>query len=234
MKKLQNIKHIFFDLDHTLWDFDRNSEMAFAQIFSDKFPHIATLDFIKVYIPINQECWRLYQTNQISHDELRYNRLKHSFDAIDIQVSDDDIDFIAKQYLEILPNNNFLIDGAIELLDGLKSDYKLHIITNGFTNVQYRKLQNSGLSKYFETVTNSERAGVKKPDARIFEVAITDANASVDQSIMIGDSWEADVMGAINANIKTIFYNPEKSMQNTNSELLIADIQHLLELQIYI
>ena len=234
MKKLQNIKHVFFDLDHTLWDFDRNSELAFEQIFSEKFAHISIHEFIKVYVPINQECWRLYQTNQITHDELRYNRLKHSFNAIDIEISDDNIDFIAKQYLEILPNNNFLMDGTIDLLDYLQENYKLHIITNGFTTVQHRKLENSGLKKYFQTITNSERAGVKKPDAQIFEVALADANALKTESIMIGDSWEADVSGAINANIKAIYFNPDKVVQNTNSDFLIADIQHLLELKTFI
>lgn len=205
----QEIEHIFFDLDHTLWDFDRNSELAFAAIFSDDFPTIAINDFIQVYVPINQECWRLYQSDQISHHQLRYNRLKQSFDAINFNASDADIDHIANKYLALLPTNNLLLDGTIQVLEYLQKSYQLHIITNGFADVQERKLLNSGLKPFFRTITNSEDAGCKKPNSLIFETALGRASASKNNAIMVGDSWEADVLGALNFGIGAIYFNPE-------------------------
>jgi len=100
------ITDIFFDLDHTLWDFDKNSEMAFDRIFKSKYPNIKTEDFIEKYVPINQECWRLYQNDKITHQELRYNRLKFSFDALNHEISDIEIDAIANDYIEFLTDNN--------------------------------------------------------------------------------------------------------------------------------
>lgn len=207
---MKHIKHIFFDLDHTLWDFDKNSALAFEIIFKEKFPQINIKDFIKVYMPINQECWRLYQLDQISHEELRYNRLKHSFDAINTSISNLEIDFVSDRYLELLPEHNHLFDGAIEVLNYLNSKYDLHIVTNGFANVQDRKMKNSGLNPFFQTITNSENAGAKKPHFKIFETALNAAKATKENSIMIGDSWDADVMGAINFGINAIYFNPDK------------------------
>ena len=212
---LKHIKHIFFDLDHTLWDFDKNSELAFGAIFKIHFQNVDILAFMKVYIPINQECWRLYQTDKISHNELRYNRFKQSFDAIKIDISDEEIEFLGEKYLELLPENNHLIEDTIEVLEHLQKNYTLHIITNGFTRVQHRKMQNSGLHTYFQTIVNSEMAGVKKPDAQIFQTAIDLANATISNSIMIGDSWEADVVGAMNFDMPAIYFNQNNCQKNS-------------------
>ena len=206
----RTIKHIFFDLDHTLWDFDRNSALAFEIIFTEMFPQVNINDFMQVYVPINQECWRLYQTDKISHNELRYNRLKLSFDVIGKSISNEQIDVISDKYLELLPENNHLFDGTIEVLDYLKKHYTLHIITNGFAKVQALKMKNSGLENYFQTVTNSEMAGCKKPNAAIFETALQVAGAQKYNSVMIGDSWDADVQGALHFGIEAIYFNPEK------------------------
>ena len=229
------IQHIFFDLDHTLWDFDRNSALAFEIIFKDKFPKINIQEFIKVYMPINQECWRLYQIDQISHVDLKYNRLKYSFDAIGEYISNDEIDDVSDRYLELLPENNHLFAGTIEILDYLKNDYKLHIITNGFAEVQNRKIKNSGLHQYFKTITNSEMAGAKKPNATIFETALKVANAEKHNSIMIGDSWEADVIGAMNFGLQAVYFNPEKVSkvkENTtgykNEPIEIYDLREIM------
>ncbi len=232
---LENIKHIFFDLDHTLWDFDKNSALAFAQIFQNHFQNIDALEFMKAYVPINQECWRLYQTDQISHDELKYNRFKHSFDAINVTISDIEIKFISKEYINILPNNNHLIEDTIEVLEHLKSNYKLHIITNGFASVQERKMRNSGLLNYFETIVNSEMAGAKKPQAQIFQTAIDLANANSSNSVMIGDSWEADIVGAMNFDMPAIFFNQENHQihetDRVKYQLKHIEINTLLEIK---
>lgn len=224
------ITDVFFDLDHTLWDFDKNSEMAFDRIFRSKFPEIKIKDFIEKYAPINQACWKLYQNDQITHVELRYNRLKFSFDALNVEISDENINEIANDYIEFLTDNNHLFDGAIEVLEYLKPKYKLHIITNGFANVQEKKINNALLSGYFNTITNSELAGVKKPNSIIFDYAVNSASASKANSIMIGDCLDADVNGALNAGLDAIFFN-EKNIEVPEN---IKQINHLLELKKYL
>jgi putative hydrolase of the HAD superfamily len=224
------ITDVFFDLDHTLWDFDKNSEMAFDRIFKSKFPEIKIKEFIEKYAPINQACWKLYQNDQITHVELRYNRLKFSFDALNVEIADEDINVIANDYIEFLTDNNHLFDGAIEVLEYLKPKYKLHIITNGFANVQEKKLNNALLSGYFNTITNSELAGVKKPNSIIFDYAVNSARASKETSIMIGDCLDADVNGALNAGLDAIFFNDKKIEAPKN----IKQVNHLLELKKYL
>ena len=224
------ITDVFFDLDHTLWDFDKNSELAFDKIFKENFPTINTKMFIEVYVPINQACWKLYQFDKITHIELRYKRLKDSFDAINYTISDNQIDKIANDYISFLPENNLLFDGAKEILDYLNPKYNLHIITNGFAEVQYKKLKNSGISDYFVSVTNSEMAGVKKPNPKIFDFAVNSANTHKQNCIMIGDCLDADVNGALNYGIDAIFFN--ESNQEVSSH--IKQINHLIELKKYL
>lgn len=234
----ENIKHVFFDLDHTLWDFDKNSELAFAEIFTADFKPIDVLDFMKVYIPINQECWRLYQTDQITHQELKYNRFRQSFDAIDAKISDQEIDYITEKYLTILPEKNHLIEDAINVLEHLKSNYHLHIITNGFAAVQQKKMTNSGLHQYFKTVIDSEMAGAKKPDVKIFETALNLTTATIANSIMIGDSWEADIIGAMNIQMPAIYFNqynmPINDEEKMKYDSKYVEISALSEIKKYL
>jgi putative hydrolase of the HAD superfamily len=221
------ITDIFFDLDHTLWDFDKNSELAFNKIFEDNFYEINIQEFSRVYVPINQACWKLYQNDEITSGELRYQRLRQSFDALNYKISDNKINEIANKYIELLPQNNHLFDGAIETLNYLKPNYNLHIITNGFEKVQYLKIENSGIASYFSTITNSEMAGVKKPNPKIYEFALSLAKTKKTTSVMIGDSIEADVVGALNFGIEAIFFNP--NMEKTTQDFL--QINHLTELR---
>lgn len=225
--KMKNITDIFFDLDHTLWDFDRNSVLAFDKIFKVHHPTINTEEFIEIYAPINQACWKLYQVDKITHEELRYQRLKQSFEAMDYSISDEAIDKIAHDYIAFLPDNNQLFDGAIEVLDYLSPKYNLHIITNGFAEVQYKKIHNSGLGNYFKTITNSEMAGVKKPHRNIFEFALSLAKTQKENAIMIGDCIDADVRGAIDFGMKAILFD-EKSHHNIPE---VLTINHLVELK---
>ena len=225
-----NITDVFFDLDHTLWDFDKNSELAFDRIFREKYPQINTFDFIEKYVPINQACWKLYQRDKITHQELRYKRLKLSFDALNLEMSDLEISQIADNYIDLLTENNHLFEGVIEVLEYLKPKYKLHIITNGFAVVQDKKINNASLSGYFATITNSELAGVKKPNSIIFDYAINVANASKKNSIMVGDCLDADINGALNAGLDAIFFN-EKNIDVPEN---IKQINHLLELKKYL
>jgi YjjG family noncanonical pyrimidine nucleotidase len=224
------ITDIFFDLDHTLWDFDVNSSLAFETIFKRDHPTIEITHFIEKYIPINQACWKLYQYDKITHNELRYNRLKHTFDALEYFVSDTQIESIANDYIQLLPENNHLFEGTIEVLEYLEKKYKLHIITNGFADVQYKKINNSNIAGFFRTITNSEMAGVKKPNPIIFEHALNLADAKKENSLMIGDCLEADVQGALNAGLDAIFFNDK----NIEVEQNIKQVTHLLELKKYL
>ena len=224
---MQHITDIFFDLDHTLWDFDKNSIQAFDKIFKEHHPTIDTEKFIEIYVPINQACWKLYQVDKITHEELRYNRLKQSFDAMNYTVSDVEIDRISHDYIAFLPHNNLLFEGAVEVLDYLKPKYNLHIITNGFAEVQERKISNSGLGKYFKTITNSEMAGVKKPHPTIFEFAVSLAKTNKENAIMIGDCIDADVRGALDFGMEAILFD-EKEIHEVEG---IQKINSLLELK---
>ena len=225
---MEAIKHIFFDLDHTLWDFEKNSALAFEKIFQELNFDINSQQFMDIYNPINVAYWKLYEKNEIDQETLRVSRVKDTFEAFNFEISLDQINTISNLFIEYLTSNNHLIEGTIETLDYLKDKYVLHIITNGFSFVQDVKLQKSNLDKYFVTITNSEAAGHKKPHENIFKHALTIANASKTESIMIGDSFEADVLGAQNFGIKAVYFNPKAEMISQNQ---IIQIQSLTQLK---
>jgi YjjG family noncanonical pyrimidine nucleotidase len=226
---VKTITDIFFDLDHTLWDFDTNSKLAFGRIFGQRHPQIATIDFLEKYIPINQACWKLFQVDLITHEELRYNRLRKSFDAINYEISDTEIDRIANEYLQFLPDFNHLFEDAVETLEYLNERYKLHIITNGFAETQFKKINNSNLAQYFKSITNSEMAGAKKPNPVIFEHALNLGGAKKESSIMIGDCLEADVKGALDFGMRAIYFNPNntEAPENTIQITTLAQLKTL-------
>jgi len=218
---------VFFDLDHTLWDFEKNSALAFEAIFRRYNINIDHSTFMEVYVPINAKYWKLYRDEKITQQELRYGRLKEAFDLIGYSIDDDLLHTLSTEYVSSLPTYNHLYDGAVEILEYLKPRYSLHIITNGFHEVQAGKLKNSNIEHYFTTITNSEMAGCKKPNPGIFEYALRLANADKETSIMIGDCIEADVQGAIACGLDAIYFN-EHRFEAPES---IAQVHHLLELK---
>ena len=222
-----NIKHIFFDLDHTLWDFETNSAKAFDYIFTHNKVGVDLNKFLEVYKPINFSYWKLYREEKVSKSALRYKRLKESFDGLSYEISDDLIHHLSKVYIDNLPNYNQLFDGTIDVLNYLEPKYEMHIITNGFDEIQSLKLERSGIKKYFDKIITSESAGVKKPNPRIFDFALQSAKTVPENSMMIGDNLEADIQGALNMNMKAIFCNFEKKPVNED----ITSIHHLLELK---
>ena len=230
MNKKIMVKDIFFDLDHTLWDFDKNSMLAFKRVFK-KFKITIEFDaFLKIYEPINVEYWKKYREDKVSKESLRRGRLIDSFNFFDLIYTTEKIDEIADAYIQELPFDNHLFEGAVEILDYLILKYKLHIITNGFEEVQHKKLKNSGIDHYFSTVTTSEEVGVKKPNPKVFLTALNKANSLPAQSVMIGDSLEADILGANNIGMQTIFYN----YRNENISKKIKSIDSLLEIKNYL
>lgn len=221
------IDHVFFDLDHTLWDFEKNSALAIETIFNKHGINVDLQLFLFHYVPINIKYWEWYRVDKITQLELRLGRLKDTFQLVNYEIDDDKIIFLSEEYIEYLPKFNHLFDGAIEILDYLKPKYNLHIITNGFQEIQDNKLKNSNIDHYFTTITNSEMAGVKKPNPKIFDFAITEANAFKSNSIMIGDCIEADVKGALNFGMQAILFNIDLSKSYDN----VKQISHLLELK---
>lgn len=201
------VTDIFFDLDHTLWDFERNSALAFQKILSENSVGVGLNDFLKAYVPINFEFWRLYREGKITKGELRFQRLKITFDKLGHSISNELIDVLSDQYIAHLPSYNHLFPNALEVLDYLKPKYKLHIITNGFQEVQHRKLHGSNIFDYFGHIINSEMAGVKKPDPIIFKLALDRAKVLPQNSLMIGDSLEADILGAKSVGLHTLHFN---------------------------
>ena len=224
---MKHITDIFFDLDHTLWDFEKNSALAFEKVLK-KYQIKIELDiFLKYYVPLNLKYWELYRHEKVTQPQLRYGRLKDTFDQLNYEISDELIDLLSTEYIHYLPEFNYLFDGTIEVLEYLNDKYCLHIITNGFQEVQAGKMKNSGIDKYFKTITNSEMAGVKKPNPKIFEYALQKANAKKQNSIMIGDCLDADINGALNFGMDAIHFNENKKEIPNH----VKQVNHLIELK---
>lgn len=223
-------KHLFFDLDHTLWDFDKNSALTFKKIFEINNLEVDLDSFLEVYVPINLAYWKLYREEKIDKTSLRYARLKDAFDVLNIEIKTSLIYKLSEDYIAHLSTFNHLFDGTLALLDYLKPKYTMHIITNGFKEVQQGKLNKSGIAHYFETVTNSEMVGVKKPNSKIFRHALNLAKATPQQSLMIGDNLEADIFGALNFGIDAVCFN----YHNEKIPNDIEAVGQLLELKRYL
>lgn len=222
-----DIKHVFFDLDHTLWDFEKNSDLTFNKIFQEQKITIDTTSFLRVYKPINREFWKLYREEKISKADLRYQRLKTAFDKINYTISDDVIHQIAIDYIAYLPEYSHLFDGTFEVLDYLQDKYQLHIITNGFEEVQTKKLTSSNIIHYFDKIITSESVGVKKPNVKVFHYALETSGAKSSQSIMIGDSIEADILGAINSGMHAIHCNFESENIEENGFISVKSLHEI-------
>ena len=207
------INHIFFDLDRTLWDFEKNSQTTLLQLIKDfKLIEkgIDTADnFIKKYKIHNEELWELYREDKIKKEELRGKRFQLALAEYDIDDSE-----LAEQfglaYIQQSPIKTALFPYTHEVLLYLKKKYSLHIITNGFEEVQHIKLASSDLAQYFDVIVTSEQVGVKKPNAKIFEFALEQAKAKPDESIMIGDDFPVDVLGAEQIGMQGVYFNPNK------------------------
>ncbi len=225
-----HLTDIFFDLDHTLWDFEANSFATFNQILSDHNFPFETATFMEAYSPINHAFWKLYRENKITTEELRFVRLQKTFEAIKQPQNASMINTLSNAYINQLSTHTHIFEGTIELLEYLKPNYRLHIITNGFENVQQKKMANAGLAPYFDVVLTAEKAGVKKPHAVIFEQALSMAQTSASKSLMIGDSYEADIAGAIALGMQAIQFNSHNESWHNNCPIVdnLAEIQQYL------
>lgn len=230
--------HLFFDLDNTLWDFKKNSRFAMKDTFNllgmeDK--GVSFEQFFEIYSENNTKLWAAYRKKEIKKKELTTQRFQLTFDAL--QLSGIDAQKMNDCYLSEMPKQKYLQDGAMEVLEYLKlKRYHLFIITNGFKEVQHKKLESSGLAPYFEKVFISEEVKCPKPGRQIFEHAIRSANAKKDKSLMIGDDLDVDVLGAINFGIDAVYYsqNTLYDSEDAKCELYsknkVNQISSLLEL----
>lgn len=204
-------RHLFFDLDHTLWDFDTNSKEAMHEIFTElALPERGITDFeafFEKYSFHNHRLWDKYSRGLIKQDELRWKRMFLAL--VDFKVADEALSRqMGVRFLDILPSKNVLFPYTHEILSYLKKKgYELHLITNGFEKVQYHKLEKSNIGHYFNQVITSEIANSLKPQKEIFDFALTRTGASRSESIMIGDNIDADIAGAQNAGLDTVFVN---------------------------
>lgn len=199
-------KHLFFDLDNTLWDFDRNSELAMREVWSAYTLPMDDFDrFFLIYNRHNDQLWAAYRAHQITKQELSGSRFSRALNEAGYH-GIDGVEF-NHHYLERMPLQTHLCHGTLELLDHLFDKFSLHIITNGFAEVQHLKMEHSGLIRYFERIFISESVQAPKPSPLIFRHALKSCNARKQESIMIGDSWEADILGAKAMGIDQIYYN---------------------------
>lgn len=214
---MKSYKHLFFDLDGTLWDLHTNTRIAIEQLFlkyQDRIGHVKSADFIPVYTRHNDAVWALYRQNKIEKSVLRTVRFERAFADCGVDTDPEFIEDFATDFIETCPNGPHTIAGTHELLEYCKDKYRLHIITNGFPEVQGNKMSAGKLDGYFREIVNSESVGARKPDPSIFEFALNRASANKSESLMIGDDWDADILGARDFGIDQVFLTTTEDILN--------------------
>lgn len=225
-------KHLFFDLDHTLWDFEKNARTSLVDIYAhfdlESRVNGAFEDFYRKYLYHNEILWSHYEKGKITADELKWRRMWRTL--MDFKIADETLSKnISSKFLEILPTKKEVFPHTFEILKYLADkNYRLHLITNGFEKTQWSKLKNSGLDGFFTHVITSEASNSMKPKKEIFEYAIKKAGASLPECIMIGDNLEADIQGAINAGMDAIFVNHVNAITLTKPTYTVT---HLIQLE---
>lgn len=228
----EKYEHIFFDLDRTLWHFDENSKKVLNDIYNHfkLFAHIdSSNEFIIRYESINEQLWALYREDKIRKEDLRWKRFDNTLNHFKIE-NKALANEIADYYVYHSPRQTLLFPETINVLDYLNEKYKLHIITNGFEEVQYIKLEESGLAKYFDVIILSEKVGVKKPHPYIFKKAFSESGAKPSNSIMIGDDWYADIYGAQRVGMDAIYFNYYKKEHNNTVKKEIYCLTELFDI----
>ncbi|MGI6048299.1 MAG: YjjG family noncanonical pyrimidine nucleotidase [Petrimonas sp.] len=227
-------KNLFIDLDDTLWDIHRNGKECLEEIYFDYgynefYPTFD--DYYNVYMPSNHHLWNLYRQGEMRKDELIVERFLVPVREFGI----DDAEYaksLNDDFLERTTRKTRLIDGTIDLLDYLKPKYRMHILSNGFREVQFKKIENSGLRHYFDKIILSEDAGVNKPHPDIFTYALKNTNSRRVETLMIGDSWDADIVGAQKSRIAQIWFNPAnvpaESFEPTYTVKTLQEIKEIL------
>jgi len=225
------IKHIFFDLDHTIWDFDKNAQETLTELYHQYELHAIGLSscesFIERYTENNQLLWAEYHMGRITKERLRAERFHKTF--IELGVAPEHVpQQFEEDYVRFSPTKTNLFEGSEKVLAYLQQKYTLHIISNGFKETTLIKMDLCNLNPYFSNVIISEDVGVNKPDRAIFEYALNKAGAEKEESIMIGDSIEADIRGAQAFGMKAIFFNPLNKDKPADVEWQILHLEELM------
>jgi putative hydrolase of the HAD superfamily len=227
-------RHLFFDLDHTLWDFEANARLTLETLYEDlnlqeRGVNDFTL-FYKNYLVHNDNLWDHYRKGTIRQDELRIKRMRLAL--LDFKIADEELsEKMNVQFLNLLPTRNILFPHTKEILQYLvDKNYELHLITNGFETVQHNKLRYSGLDKFFKEVITSEGSNSIKPNKEIFEYAFQKTNANPATSIMIGDTIEVDILGAMNAGIDQVFVNHTGITTDVKPTYTVRSLKELEEI----
>ncbi|MGZ8544485.1 MAG: YjjG family noncanonical pyrimidine nucleotidase [Flavisolibacter sp.] len=224
-------KHLFFDLDHTLWDFDANARATLEHLHLDlDLTNRGIHDFemfYKNYLQHNEKLWARYRNGNIKQDELRLKRMWLTL--LDFKIADEDLARqMSELFLQLLPTRTILFPNTREVLQYLADKgYRMHIITNGFEKTQHSKLQTSGLHVFFEEVVTSEGANSLKPQKEIFEFAMERAGCTAAESIMIGDGLDVDVLGAMNAGMDQVHVNFNDAPQDLKPTYTIRNLEEL-------
>ncbi|WP_339812850.1 YjjG family noncanonical pyrimidine nucleotidase [uncultured Imperialibacter sp.] len=223
-------KHLFFDLDHTLWDYDQNARESLVELYSvyalKNFGKFSAEQLVDKFFRVNTQFWYLYDLKKIDKEHLREERFRTVFRELGF--ADMDLAFqFGEDYVNLCPTKTAVMPGAIELLTYLVEKYPIHIITNGFDDIQSVKIKSSGLEKFFSEVITSQRAGARKPSPQIFEYAMQLTGATPSTSAMVGDNLVTDIGGARGHGIDHFYFNPEK---HPHTEPVTLEIHSLSEL----
>lgn len=227
-------QHLFFDLDHTLWDFEANARQTLLELHESMQLGIRGIDdfdlFHKIYLAHNEKLWDRYRNGLIKQDELRLKRM--SLSLLDFKIADESLSQeMSIRFLDLLPTRTILFPYTKEILLYLvEKGYNLHLITNGFEKTQHSKLHHSGLSKFFKEIITSETSNSLKPNKEIFEFAFRKTGALPINSIMIGDSIEVDIKGAINAGIDQVFVNYQQIVADIKPTYTVNTLKELEEI----
>ncbi len=226
--------HLFFDLDHTLWDFDTNAKYSLLELYENLSLRDRGVDdfeiFYRNYLKHNAVLWERYRKGFIKQADLRVKRMRLTL--LDFKIGDEKLaETMGKEFLEILPTRDGLFPYSIEILEYLTSkNYRLHLITNGFEDVQHKKLTHSRIKKYFEEVITSEVSNSLKPHKDIFEYALKAAGAGKEESIMLGDDLEADIIGAYKAGLDQVFINHNGKKPDFRPTYTVHSLKELEEI----
>ncbi len=226
-------KHIFFDLDHTLWDFEHNSKLTLQRVYNEyNLSDRGITDFeafLAAYNIHNDKLWHRFRKGFIKREELRWKRFWLTL--LDFKIGDTALAHeLSIAYLEILPTQTTLMPYAKELLDHCSKKYTLHLITNGFETTQWLKMQYSGIASYFSEVITSEKSNSMKPNPDIFDYALKATGALVEESIMVGDALDIDILGAHNAGWDQVYFNPAKALHDRKPTYEIHGLNELLNI----
>ncbi len=230
---MKNIKAVFFDLDHTLWDYDRNSRETLHELFNKhslaELGVVSSDLFVEDFIRINHMMWDKLHKGYITKQQLRKERFKHTLELYNIK-SDDIVEKLIESYMEECPKKDHVFPGAIETLSYLQKKYSLSIITNGFKEAQYKKLLSGNLQQYFTHIHISEEVGFSKPEPQIFHHAVKYAKVNHQSCVMIGDNIEVDIAGANHAGINSILFDPHQKYDEKIDLIKISRLTELTEL----